>query len=415
MPRISVIPCPFGTASTAYVYFIHTPRPVLIDTGVAASPGTAIGPALAAAGFHLSDVRWIVATHGHWDHIGGMAKLVTIGGASTAIHELDAGMTRKRDAHMTGPQTAKLEFIDDLAGWQNRSALLLENISGELAVDRELVDGERIDLGAGIGLVAAHTPGHSPGSTTFLIDGTASAFTGDAVQIAGSSGSSRFPLFTDPDAYRRSLHRLLEQVRPGRLYLGHRFLDGGGAVADPVLSGAQVVRALESSLAIETKIASVMRQASAEAADRRDLVIRAGISARIPRRACRKMAGRAVYDTRGLPDLLIRRAHANPAAGRTDAHDRGPRTTAAARQDPTGSDRDGEGGRAHRSEAPRCGLSTARGSIELRRSSGGRSASLTASPSRPSFLTATSQGIPASDPDVARPTRATPRPPVEAA
>jgi hypothetical protein len=42
-------------------------------------------------------------------------------------------------------------------------------LSGDLAADRSLGEGDRVDLGGGIVVTTLHTPGHSPGSVTFLM------------------------------------------------------------------------------------------------------------------------------------------------------------------------------------------------------------------------------------------------------
>src|SRR3954452_6868121 len=102
-PRIVPVPCQFGQAGgTVYVYYIDAPQPALVDTGVAASPSGTIEPALNALGLSLKNVRWILATHGHWDHIGGAhaARGMAAEGVQVAIHADDAPLLRSRRAHM---------------------------------------------------------------------------------------------------------------------------------------------------------------------------------------------------------------------------------------------------------------------------------------------------------------------------
>lgn len=257
-PRVRPIPCPFGTGGTVYAYYIEAPEPALIDTGVAASPAGCIEPALAAAGVRLEDVRWILATHGHWDHIGGMAAARDLApNAQTAIHAADAPLLADRSRHLEAyAGGARFRFIDDSAALAAADALLLENISGQLGADRELSDGERVDLGGGVSLRVVHTPGHSPGSATYLLDGHGWAFVGDAAQGWGSV-SGRFPLFVQPEDYSASLRRLLD-YSPRRLLLGHRFLGRDGATLPAQVQGAAVGELLRLSLEVEGQVAAAV-------------------------------------------------------------------------------------------------------------------------------------------------------------
>src|SRR5919198_1585674 len=109
-PRIVPVPCPFGqTGAIVYVYYIDAPQPALVDTGVADSPGGTIEPALNQLGLSLKNVRWILATHGHWDHIGGAhaARSMAAEGVSLAMHADDAELlASKRGPPQTPrPQT----------------------------------------------------------------------------------------------------------------------------------------------------------------------------------------------------------------------------------------------------------------------------------------------------------------------
>jgi hydroxyacylglutathione hydrolase len=288
-PRIVPVPCPFGqTGGIVYVYYIDTPQPALVDTGVAASPGATIEPALNALGLSLKNVRWILATHGHWDHIGGAhaARGMAAEGVQVAIHAADAPLLRSRRAHMEqdGYQALRFRYLDDPEALARQDALLMENLSGELAADRELRGGERISLGGDVTVEVVPTAGHSHGSVSFLIDGVDWLCTGDGVQVLGSS-SSGFPLYVDPVKYAASQRRLLEEVKPKRLLMGHRFRLDDGTPLESVIDGPQVEAALRDSLAMHQRLEELSRNAGA-------------IDLRDPR----ALALKPVAEALGLPD-----------------------------------------------------------------------------------------------------------------
>jgi glyoxylase-like metal-dependent hydrolase (beta-lactamase superfamily II) len=257
-PRVVPVTCPFGQAGgIVYVYYIDAPEPALVDTGVASSPATAIEPALNGLGLSLANVRWLLATHGHWDHIGGAqsARSSAAAGASLLLHANDAELLGSRRAHMKpdGYQGIRFQYIDDPQLLVQHDAMLMENLSGELIADRALNGGERISLGGDISFEVVHTPGHSPCSSTFVLDGLDWAFTGDSVQVSGTGG---IPLFVDPDAYLASQQRLLTDVRPARVHLGHNFRRPDGTPLQNVLDGPAVEGALRESIAVHQRMAS---------------------------------------------------------------------------------------------------------------------------------------------------------------
>src|SRR5581483_3144060 len=171
-PRIVPVACPFGQGSVVYVYYVDAPEPALIDTGVAASPAGVLEPALAAAGFRLDDVRWILATHGHYDHLGAAHALKRrLPAARVGVHADDHFLMRHRAAHLDGYAGVRARFLDDPAVLAQTDALLLECISGEMAADRELREGDHVNLGGDLTFTVVHTPGHSRGSSSFVLDG----------------------------------------------------------------------------------------------------------------------------------------------------------------------------------------------------------------------------------------------------
>jgi glyoxylase-like metal-dependent hydrolase (beta-lactamase superfamily II) len=256
-PRIIPIACPFGVDSTVFVYYIDAPEPALIDVGVAGSPEGAIEPALAAQGIRLADVKWILASHGHWDHVGGAqtGKDRAHADVKLAVHEADLEFLTDKKSHIRGYQGVRFKFIDDPALYAAHDAMLLENLSGELGADRGLVDGDRINLGGGVTITTVHTPGHSAGAVSFLLEGTDWMLTGDSVQGRGVNGS--FPLIEHPTRYHASIKRLREDVRPTRLLMGHRFGGLDGVPRENILEGDAAATMLRESAELADQLAAL--------------------------------------------------------------------------------------------------------------------------------------------------------------
>lgn len=91
----------------------------------------------------------LLHTHGHFDHIGGTAAVRRSTGAPIRIHEADRPL---------------YDALPEQAGFFGIAA------EPTLPPDGGFTDGEAISFGR-FSLSVIHTPGHTPGSTCFLLSG----------------------------------------------------------------------------------------------------------------------------------------------------------------------------------------------------------------------------------------------------
>lgn len=244
-----------------YSYFIDAPEPAIVDTGIASSPEEGMLPALEQLGRRIEDVRWILLTHGHIDHLGGAKNLWELTGrrAQVVLHQADAHLLRSRQAHVDLYAAVRQQYLDNPNAIEEQTANAQAAISGELEPTMLVTGGETLSLGDGCTVSVHSIPGHTAGSVAYVIDGQNNVFVGDAVQIHGAANG--FPGYEDPVAYRRSLEYLRDNVTPRRLYLGHPYRNSQGEPYGVELDTATAAHALQESLDIEQRIATAARHA----------------------------------------------------------------------------------------------------------------------------------------------------------
>src|SRR5574337_721740 len=130
------------------VYLIATPvGHVLIDGGPAPT-APLIEASIRKLGFDPKDIKQLLITHAHFDHVGTLAHFKTLTGASVAVMGPDVELLRSGGT---------LDYL-----FANDPRLHFEPV----IADRTLADGDVVEVG-GVHLVAHLTPGHTRGCTTW--------------------------------------------------------------------------------------------------------------------------------------------------------------------------------------------------------------------------------------------------------
>jgi metallo-beta-lactamase class B len=152
---------PFRIAGNLYyvgsedlaAYLITTPSgDILINSNLESSPAL-IRQSVEALGFHFSDIKILLISHGHFDHCAGSAQILKMTGAKYFVMDADVPVVQaggKNDFH----------YADSKDFWFPLSH-----------VDRVLHDGDTIRLGEAV-LTAHKTAGHTKGTTTWTMDET---------------------------------------------------------------------------------------------------------------------------------------------------------------------------------------------------------------------------------------------------
>jgi glyoxylase-like metal-dependent hydrolase (beta-lactamase superfamily II) len=142
----------------------ETKEAVVID------PGGDEAEILEVLKYHKLNLKMIIDTHGHFDHVDANQPLKDATGAPIAIHALDAGM-------LTQPSAEAMFFTGNRLRLSQADVLLKE--------------GDVISFGP-YRLQVLHTPGHTPGHISLVMEGHPYVYVGDLL-FNGSIGRTDFP------------------------------------------------------------------------------------------------------------------------------------------------------------------------------------------------------------------------------
>jgi hydroxyacylglutathione hydrolase len=182
---------------------------VLVD------PAYAVGELIEAVGADGMTVAGVLATHYHADHVGGSMMGYRIEGVRELLERLNVKV------HV---QKAEADYVKKVT----------ELSDGDLAVHDP---GDVVTVGD-VHIELVHTPGHTPGSQCFLVDGR--LVSGDTLFLDGC-GRTDLP-GSDPDAMYESLQRLARLPDETIIYPGHRYSLPSSGTMDAVRTDNIVYR-----------------------------------------------------------------------------------------------------------------------------------------------------------------------------
>lgn len=217
-------------------YLITTPQGnILINTGVG-DTAQKIKASVEQLGFKLTDTKILTSTHGHFDHVAGMAALKRMTGARLVVSEGDRELLEsggRADFRFGDTVSARFEAVK---------------------VDQTFKDGEKISLG-GTELTAHHHPGHTRGATSFTVNVQEAGKTyrviianmGSINPGVTVSGMAKYPGIAEDYARtfraqkdmkidvwlasHASQFRMHEKYKPGDAFNPGRFVDPAGFLA----------------------------------------------------------------------------------------------------------------------------------------------------------------------------------------
>ena len=175
------------------VYLVHSQ-----NQGMIVDCGALVDPVSKFAKENIIEIRYIVLTHGHYDHVGYLPEYIkSFPNAKVMCHKEEIKVLSDSEAN-----------VSELIG-----APCVYNYDYTL-----LSEGDKIELGD-LSFTVLHTPGHTPGGICLLCEKEKILFTGDTLF---KNGYGRYDFkYGDFSLLRSSLYRLLELDNDITFYAGH--------------------------------------------------------------------------------------------------------------------------------------------------------------------------------------------------
>jgi len=209
---INIYPIPLGAD---HGYIVQGKGVIMIDGGVP-KKAKAFTKGIDKIPIKPTDIKLLILTHGHWDHIGSARDIKEITGAKIAMHKREKDWLEKSLKPLPPGVTL----------WGKIFAKIMAMFMPFVHIPATKVDiilgDEEFPLNEfGIAGKVIFTPGHSPGSVSILLD-TGEAFVGDlAMNAFPMRLSPGLPIFAEDLHKVRDSWKLLLDMGAKKIYPAH--------------------------------------------------------------------------------------------------------------------------------------------------------------------------------------------------
>jgi glyoxylase-like metal-dependent hydrolase (beta-lactamase superfamily II) len=169
-----------------FSYIVFTDTITLIDTGVKGAEAV-IFDYITRNGGDPRQIKSVILSHSHPDHIGSVRSIVEATGCRVLAHKGEQDWIE---------DTAKQFRERPVPGFPGL-------VGGPVKIDEFLADGDIMKLGTDLTCRVIHTSGHSKGSITLMFDSEKAMFTGDSLPVPND-----MPIYDDFTASLDSINRI---------------------------------------------------------------------------------------------------------------------------------------------------------------------------------------------------------------
>ncbi len=149
------------------------------------------------------DIKLIVITHVHGDHVGSLKAIKEITKAKVLVHQEEKEFLMKGKSHPVKPTS---KFYEKISSFMPEKSHQFDGVEADIIVEDNY---SLYDFGLKAKII--HTPGHTKGSIS-LIDEQGNAFIGDIAMGFPMNFSAGLPIIADSlDEVKKSWERILKE------------------------------------------------------------------------------------------------------------------------------------------------------------------------------------------------------------